>query len=105
MCVLVADLLGRPPTLATLTFGLAWPVVRGEEGADVEEFSVIVPGRDTDELKFLSAKSRRKCSEQTMPSKDGSAAQEAAGFNSLYLMSEASVRPSVEIFHRVTAAD
>lgn len=31
--------------------------------------------------------------------------QESSDFDSLYLMSDATVRPSVEIFHRVTAAD
>lgn len=76
--------------------------------ADVEESAETVPKCDSDELKFLHARSCQMCWKQTMPSKSAgepSNVQETADFNSLYLMSDAAVRPSVEIFHRVTAAD
>lgn len=95
------------------SLGLAWPVIREEKGereADVEEYAETVSKkkRDSDELKFLRARSCQMCWKQTMPSESAGEARNVQGtadFNSLYLMSDATVRPSVEIFHRVTAAD
>lgn len=101
-------------TTAKFSHDDVWPRLACYQGekekkeADVEESAETVPKRDSDELKCLHARSCQMCWKQTMPSKsagEASNVQETVDFNSLDLMSDATVRPSVEIFHRVRAAD